>query len=87
MAEVLAVARARGVALSDEAPSKALKQIDALPVEATASLHRDIVAGKPSELEAWAGAVVRLGRSSATPTPIFDVLYGLLVPQELAARR
>ena len=87
MAEVLAVARARGVALSDEAPSKALKQIDALPVEATASLHRDIVAGKPSELEAWAGAVVRLGRASATPTPIFDVLYGLLAPQELAARR
>jgi 2-dehydropantoate 2-reductase len=87
MAEVVAVARTRGVALSDEAPSKALKQIDLLPVEATASLHRDIVAGKPSELEAWAGAVVRLGRASGTPTPVFDLLYGLLVPQESAARQ
>ena len=38
---------------------------------------RDIKAGKPSELEAWTGAVVRLGRQTGTPTPLNNILYEL----------
>src|SRR5262249_8933092 len=51
MQEVLAVAHARGVALTEEAVARALANIDGLPGEATASMQRDVLAGRPSELE------------------------------------
>jgi 2-dehydropantoate 2-reductase len=42
--------------------------------------------GKPSELEYWNGAVVRLGRESGVPTPVHEAIYSFLLPQELRAR-
>jgi 2-dehydropantoate 2-reductase len=86
MAEIRDLARASGAAVSDEAMARSLRQIDGLPPDATASLQRDIVAGRPSELEAWTGAVVRLARRAGVPTPIHDALHAVLQPQELAAR-
>ena len=52
----------------------------------TSSLQRDIGAGRPSELEAWNGAVVRLGREAGVATPLNDFLYHSLLPLELKAR-
>jgi 2-dehydropantoate 2-reductase len=49
-------------------------------------MQRDIMAGRPSELDAWNGAVVRLGREAGVPTPVHEALYGILLPQELRAR-
>ena len=49
-------------------------------------MHRDVVAGRPSELETQVGAVVRLGREAGVPTPVNGVLYATLLPQERAAR-
>jgi hypothetical protein len=48
--------------------------------------QRDIVDGKPSELEYWNGAVVRLGREAQVPTPTHAHIYNCLLPQELHAR-
>jgi 2-dehydropantoate 2-reductase len=45
-------------------------------------MQRDIWAGKPSELEAQTGAIVRMGRAAGVPTPVNDVVYGLLKAQE-----
>ena len=42
--------------------------------------------GKPSELEYWNGAVVRLGREAKVPTPTHAHIYDCLLPQELHAR-
>jgi hypothetical protein len=39
------------------------------PTGSTTSLQRDIANGKPSELEYWNGAVVRLGREAQALTP------------------
>jgi 2-dehydropantoate 2-reductase len=63
-----------------------LQQIDALPDDATASMHRDIVAGRPSELHELIGAVVRLGRDSGIATPVSAELYAVLEPLETRAR-
>jgi 2-dehydropantoate 2-reductase len=49
-------------------------------------LQRDIVAGKRSELEAWTGAVVRLGAEAGVATPVHAFLYASLLPMELRAR-
>lgn len=86
MAEVIEVARARSIAVPDEAATAAMAFIDALPPGGTTSLHRDINAGKPSELEFWNGAAVRLGRSAGIPTPLNDFIYGTLLPRERRAR-
>jgi 2-dehydropantoate 2-reductase len=84
--ELAAVGRARGVALPPDAVAKALATIDAVPAEATASMQRDIGAGRPSELEDQLGAVVRLAREAGVPVPIHETIYAALLPQERAAR-
>jgi 2-dehydropantoate 2-reductase len=43
-------------------------------------MHCDIVAGRPLELEALTGAVVRSGKDAGVPTPINDVIYAMLKP-------
>lgn len=86
MAEIEALARARGVALPAGAVGEALAFVDTLPPEGTASLQRDLAAGRRSELEAWTGAVVRLARESGVAAPTHDLLYSVLLSAELRAR-
>ncbi len=86
MREILAVARARGVALSDEVIPQTMAFIDALPTNGTASMQRDIIAGRPSELDYQNGTVARLGRELGVPTPVNAFIYASLLPQELRAR-
>ena len=43
-------------------------------------MHADVMAGRPLELEALNGAVVRAGKSVNVPTPINDVTYAMLKP-------
>jgi len=86
MDEVAAVAIARGVALPADTASLMLQRLDNLPADATTSMHRDIVEGRPSELEQLIGAVVRLGREARVATPVSDALYAELAPLERRAR-
>jgi len=86
MDEIAAVARASGVMLSDDAVERALAAVDAQPASATTSLQRDLAAGRRSELDAWNGAVVRLGAAAGVPTPLHRFMYGALLPTELDAR-
>jgi len=86
MREIEAIARARGVALPDDAVARAFEMLDEANPSGTSSLQRDVAAGKPSELDAWTGAVVRLGARAGVPTPLHDVLYAVLLPQERRAR-
>ena len=86
MTEVLAVAREREVALADIVVADTMAFIDSLPPAATTSLQRDIAEGKPSELEAWNGAVVRLARERGVATPVHEFIYRSLLPVELRAR-
>ena len=86
MREIVAVAQACGIALGEETVTAALAQLDALPYETTASMQRDIMAGRPSELEAQNGAVARLGAAAGVPTPLHTFIYATLLPQERMAR-
>jgi 2-dehydropantoate 2-reductase len=84
--EVTQVARAEGKAFREEAVAKTLAILDGLPAETTSSMQRDIMAGRPSELEAQTGAVVRFGQKTGVPTPIHDAIYAELSPLERRAR-
>ena len=86
MAEVIAVAQARKIDIPADTVQKTLAFIDTLPPTGTTSLHRDIMEGKPSELESWNGAVVRLGKEMDVATPLNTFIYNSLLPRELRAQ-
>src|SRR5262245_19558954 len=84
--ETLAVARARGIALPEDSPAKTMAALDSIAPSIIASLQRDIVGGRPSELDALIAALVRLGAEVGVATPLHAFLYHSLLPQELRAR-
>jgi len=84
--EIHRVARARGVELPDDAVAQTLELFDRLPPASTASMQRDIMEGRPSELEAQNGAVLRLGRAAGVDTPLHAFIYASLLPGERRAR-
>jgi 2-dehydropantoate 2-reductase len=85
-AEIHAVAKAKGIALRPDAAARALTFVDALPESATASLQRDIVAGRPSEIDSLSGAVARIGAAVGVDVPVHRTILAALLPQERAAR-
>ena len=85
--EVAAIARAEGVDLGADKVTKTLAILDGLPADTTSSMQRDIMAGRPSELEAQTGAVVRFGQKAGVATPVHDSIYAALSPLELHALR
>ena len=86
MQEVFSVAHALDIALPEDVVGKTLAFMDSLPPSGTASMQRDIMAGRPSELEAQNGAVVRLGRTVGVATPQNTFIYNSLLLLELKAR-
>lgn len=86
MREILDVARGWKIPLDADVVARTMAVVDALPPDATMSMQRDIAAGRPSELDAWNGAVVRLGRQAGVRAPLHDVLYRCLLPLEWRAR-
>lgn len=85
MTEIQRVAKAAGTTLPDDIVTATLDFVDQQPAEGTSSLQRDMAAGLPSELEAWTGAVVRLGGSHGVPTPVNGFLYQVLGLREARA--
>ncbi len=86
MKEVLAVAQARDIALTYEAVESAWASLDGLPHDSTSSMQRDVMEGRPSELEFQNGAAERLGRDVGVSTPVNSFIYHSLLPQEMQAR-
>ena len=46
----------------------------------------DIAEGRPSEVDAWNGAVVRLGRKVGVAVSLHEFIYDSLLPLEKKAR-
>jgi 2-dehydropantoate 2-reductase len=85
--EVVQVARARGVALDENAAQRILvNEIDTKGAGVIASMQKAIMEGKPSELDNQTGAAIRMGRELNVPTPVNDFIYAALLPMELKAR-
>ena len=77
-----AVEEACSVAAADGAPTTPAEQwamIELMPPTALTSAARDVAAGRPSELDAIVGGVVRAGERLGVPTP---TLAGLLAQLE-----
>ena len=84
--EVHSVAQASGVAVEKEAADVIMNFIDQLPPQGTASMQRDVMEGRPSELHEQCGAVVRLGEKGGVDTPVNRFIYHSLLLLEQKAR-
>lgn len=80
VAEAVAVGRARGVALPNDAVEQCVARLDGLPDPMVASMLHDLNAGKRLELERLGGAAVRLGAATGVPTPTQAFCYNALKP-------
>lgn len=86
VSEVVAVAESRQIALPATIVTDTMAMFDTLAPDGTTSMHRDIRDGKPSELEYWNGAVVRLAQEKGVPVPTHEFIYHSLLLQEDQAR-
>jgi 2-dehydropantoate 2-reductase len=86
MRETVAVAQAVGIDFPADIIARTWDFTDALEPSGTSSLQRDIAAGRPSELDAWNGAVVRLGARYGVATPTHRLISDALLPLERRAR-
>ena len=84
--EMVEVAKALGVRLRGDIVERTMAFVDSLPYSSTASMQRDIMAGRPSELESQNGAVVRFGRKVGVETPVHSFIYNSLILSEMKAR-
>ncbi|HLW01995.1 MAG TPA: 2-dehydropantoate 2-reductase [Ktedonobacterales bacterium] len=84
--EALAVGQAQDVPLADEMVANIMTMIDGSAAGSTASMQRDIMNGRPSELEYQTGTIVRLGQEAGVSTPVHSFIYHSLLPQEQRAR-
>jgi 2-dehydropantoate 2-reductase len=78
--EVIALGKACGIALPDDAADKAMAFSKQAPPAMMASMAHDLIRGGRIELPWLSGKVVALGRERGVPTPVHAVLNAVLKP-------
>ena len=81
--ECVAVGRAEGAKLEDDLAESVLQKCRSMPVDAVNSMHADRMAGRPMEIDARNGAIVRLGRKHGIATPCNGMAVALLEAMSL----
>jgi 2-dehydropantoate 2-reductase len=84
--EIHALALRVGVPVPADLVATTLAYIDTMPADGLASMQRDMMQGRPSELEAQVGAVVRSAKRLGLDVPLQRTIYAALLPQERKAR-
>ena len=85
--ETYAVGKAKGIILPEDMVKNVMHFISKQPYDATASTQRDLMEGRPSELDNFNGYVVREGEKLGIPTPVNSFIYNCLQPMEEKARK
>jgi 2-dehydropantoate 2-reductase len=76
--EVVAVGRARGVALEPSFAEQRIALFDAAAPDMRASMSLDLELGRPLELPWLAGAIVEMGAKAGVPTPCCRAVRDIL---------
>ncbi|SIS74076.1 ketopantoate reductase family protein [Alicyclobacillus vulcanalis] len=75
MREVVAIAQKRGIALTEDDVVGFDQILCAMSPEGKTSMLQDVEAGRPTEVEQFAGKVIQLGADLGVPTPVNQLLY------------
>jgi 2-dehydropantoate 2-reductase len=83
MRETESVARARSVRIEEHYLDRVFGTLERFDNKTRSSLYYDLVHGKPLEIEALAGTVVRYGTALGIPTPVNRAVYAALLPYHI----
>ena len=75
MDEILELAWAEGVNLTEKDRDDIIEILINFPPDKKMSMLQDYEAGRPIEIDEYAGEVIRLGRKHGIPTPANEILY------------
>ena len=84
--EIMAIANAKGIALTNQHIVMAMAIVDRMDHNTTASMQRDFMEGRPSELQNFNGYIVEQGKQLHIATPINKFTYYCLLPMEKVVR-
>ena len=76
--ECVAVGQAEGADLADDLPDTVIANYRAAPADSINSLHADRMAGRPMELDARNGVIVRRGAQHGIATPANTMVVALI---------
>lgn len=76
--EVIALANAQGIALSEEDLELRRKRIATVDPANKTSMLQDMEAGRPTEVEIFAGTMLRLGKQYGVATPCNQLIYHMI---------
>ena len=83
MREVVAIANKKGIALSEDDIIAQRKLFPKIPYENKPSTLQDIEAGRKTEVDIFAGTVIRMGKEVGVETPLNEFFYhGIRVLEE-----
>ena len=83
MREVASIAQRKGIDIGEKEIDRQNQTVMTIPYPNKPSTLQDLEAGKHTEIEMFAGTVVRMGRELAIPTPICEMFYhGICVLEE-----
>ncbi|MBP1769495.1 MAG: 2-dehydropantoate 2-reductase [Candidatus Aminicenantes bacterium] len=86
MTEIYAVASRLGILKEPAVIGETMALIDSFAPGSFSSLTRDVMEGRPSEIEYQNGTVVRFAAELGIDVPINRFVYGCILPMEKAAR-
>ena len=88
MDEILEIAWAEGVDLNEDDRDEIIEILVNFPPDKKMSMLQDYEAGRPIEIDEYAGEVVRLGKKHGIPTPANEILYlAITARQKIAELR
>ncbi|MCR5687734.1 MAG: ketopantoate reductase family protein [Lachnospiraceae bacterium] len=73
--EVIKIARKKGIMIDEDYARNHIGFLKKLPPDNMSSTLQDILAGRKTEVEMFAGTVMRLGAETGVPTPLNEFLY------------
>ena len=85
--EIIAVANQKNIGLNHDHLSLVMETIANLNAQTIASTQRDIMEGKPSELENFNGYIIKEAKRLGVPAPVNQFIYECLLPMEKQARK
>ena len=88
MDEILAVAKAEGVDLTEQDRDEIIEILINFPPDKKMSMLQDYEAGRPIEIDEYAGEVVKKNKKHGIPTPANEILYlAITARQKIAELR
>lgn len=84
--EAAAVSARLGTPLDEADVQRVLDTIDTLSDTGQPSMLQDVLAGRPTEVDLFSGAVISLGEQAGVPTPLARMLYAQLCTLQADAR-